>query len=68
MNKTEIGEIIKATRQQQSKSYHRINRNTDLLQSQTEGIEDGTTNYTINSLLKLLDELNLIIKIEDKET
>ncbi len=57
--KEKIGEFLMHKRIQKGISYYRIEKLTNMRQPLVQSIEKGTQAYTINSLIKLCDVLDV---------
>lgn len=66
-NKIEIGEKIKSKRLQLNLRMDDVARQVEITRSTLWSIENGSGNYTIDVLLKLLSFLNMSINIDNQE-
>jgi transcriptional regulator with XRE-family HTH domain len=62
-----IGEYLSEVRKEKEVSYYRIEKETGLKQQRCKAIENGADNYTIDSLLKLMNILDLYIFFSPRE-
>jgi len=60
-----LGDDIRRIREVKGLSKSKISRKTGLQRSQLIAVEKGTKSYTIDTLLLILDTLEISIKIED---
>ena len=60
-----LGDDIRRIREAKGLSKSKISRKTSLQRSQLIAVEKGTKSYTIDTLLLILDTLDISIKIED---
>jgi transcriptional regulator with XRE-family HTH domain len=61
--KEEIGKIVRNKFKESKMSLRELMRRTGLSNSRLKGIFEGSTDYTITSLFKVLKELNLKITL-----
>lgn len=66
--KTGLGKKIQARREKQGKTFYPFEKELGLRNFQMQGIEEGTSNYTVDLLLKYITALGLEIEIVPKGT
>lgn len=60
---TELGKLIRETREAKGLTYYRIFKDLGLTQAQVESIENCNKAYVFASLVRLLDYLDIEIRI-----
>lgn len=59
MNKKQIGDSLRESRESQNLSKYRVSKGTGLRPHQIDALEAGSSNYTIDSLLLYMDFLKI---------
>ena len=62
MTKQQIGKVI--LKAKKNKTSYRVCKETDLTSQQLHKMESGASNYTIDSLMKLCENLGLKVTVE----
>lgn len=66
MNKKQIGTQIESLRKKQKISRYKVVKDTGLPFSVIKSIDEAKSNYTIDTLIKYTDSINLKIEIKPK--
>lgn len=61
-----FGYIIKTERNKQAISYYELRKRSDVAESVIKSIEEGSSNYTIESLIKVCEALGIGLDAELK--
>ena len=64
--KKEIGKKIKEVREAKGLSQYMVGKKAGIQQCIVRNIEDGVTSYSVDSFLKVLDALDIIIEVNGK--
>jgi len=67
MTKKEIGNIVRDARNHQDMTHYMVGKSAKIHQDAVVGIEQGSSNYTIDTLLKVCDVLGLKLVILKQE-
>lgn len=63
----QIGKLIAKERKTQGYNKYHFEKTQGIINTQIDYIESGSRNYNLRTLLKVLHELNLTLKIEKND-
>ena len=67
MNKKKLGKNLKEIREIKGISKYKLVKNSSLVYSQIDSIENGDTNYTVDVLMIYMEEVGVDISIISNE-